>query len=94
MFTSVTLTKGCDFMSFTLGRMIKRKNITQKEFRQILEDKYDYSVTVKTVNDYCSKECPSPYPCWEIIQKCLREQFNIEYRNGRWQEVNDYGKEK
>lgn len=81
-------------MGFTLGEILKRKGITQKEFRQILEDEYNHSVVISVVNGYCSKECPSPYPCWEIIQKCLREQFNIEYRNGRWQEVNDYGKEK
>ena len=76
-------------MGFTLGRILKRKNITQKTFRQILEDKYNHSVDVTTVNSYCSKECPSPYPCWNVVQRCLKEQFNIEYKNGRWQEVND-----
>lgn len=81
-------------MNFTLGRELKRKGITQKMFRQILEDKYNHSVTQSVVNRYCSQESPSSYPCWKVIQKCLREQFNIEYRNGRWQEVNDYGKEK
>lgn len=78
-------------MGFTLGRMLKRNNVSQKEFRQILEDKYNHSVDVATVNGYCKKECPSPYPCWKVIQKCLKEQYNIEYKNGRWQEVNDYG---
>ena len=80
-------------MNFTLGRELKRKGITQKMFRKILDDKYNYSVAQSAVNRYCSKESPSSYPCWEIIQKCLKEQFDIEYRNGRWQEVKDYGKE-
>jgi hypothetical protein len=78
-------------MTFTLGRMLKRIGVTQKIFRQTLEDRYNYTVSERTVNGYCSKECPSPYPCWEIIQKCLKEQYGIEYINGRWQEVKDYG---
>lgn len=78
-------------MGFTLGRTLKRKHISQKMFRQILDDKYNHSVDVATVNGYCKREQPSPHPCWKVVQRCLKEQFNIEYRNGRWQEVNDNG---
>ena len=75
-------------MGFELGRILKRKHITQKEFQRILAEKYNHSVSKKAVNHYCSKECPSGYPCWNVVQKCLREQFNIVYLNGRWQEAN------
>ena len=78
-------------MGFTLGRILKRKNISQKKFRQILDEKYNHSVDVATVNCYCKREQPSPRPCWIVVQRCLREQFNIEYKNGRWQEVNADG---
>lgn len=74
-------------MSFNLGRELKRKGISQKMFQQILADKYNYPVVISTVQYYYSKECPSQYACWDIVLKCLKEQFNIEYKNGRWQEV-------
>ena len=78
-------------MGFTLGRALKRKHVTQKLFKQILEERYNHCVSVNTVHGYCSRECPSPHPCWDVVQKCLKEQFGIEYRNGRWQEVNANG---
>ena len=74
-------------MGFTLGRELKRKNVSRKAFRQILEERYNHSVTMTAINGYCSKECPSPYPCWNAVQRCLKEQFDIEYKNGRWQEA-------
>ena len=78
-------------MKLTLGRVLKGKRITQIKFRQILNTKYNHSVNGATVSGYCSKECPSSYPCWEVVKKCLKEHFNIEYKNGRWQEVNENG---
>ena len=77
-------------MVFSLGRTLRAKGITQKAFRDTLEKKYNHSVDITTVNGYCLKEYPSPYPCWKVIQKCLKEEYNIEHRNGRWQEVYDY----
>lgn len=74
-------------MGFTLGQILKRNNISQKDFHQVLKEEYNHSVVMSVVNGYCSKECPSPYPCWKVIQKCLKEQYGIEYVNGRWQEV-------
>lgn len=78
-------------MSFNLGRELKRKGITQKMFREILEEKYNHSVRLNTVNNYCSREYPSSHSCWDVVRRCLKEQFNIEHKNGRWQEVNDIG---
>lgn len=71
----------------TLGRVLKRKNIKQYELQKILSEKYGLTVSVPAVNKYCQREQPSPYPCWKVVQECLRNEFGIEYRNGMWQEV-------
>lgn len=71
----------------TLGRILKRNNVTQKDFQKILSEKYKHTISVATVNGYCQREQPSPYPCWKVVQECLRNEFGIEYRNGMWQEV-------
>lgn len=75
----------------TLGRILKRKNVTQEGFQKILSEKYNHSVSIAAVNGYCQREQPSPYPCWKVVQECLRNEFGIEYRNGMWQEVIENG---
>lgn len=74
-------------MVFTLGRALRYKKVSHKDFQQVLKEKYNHSVAISTIATYCSKDSPSPRPCWKVILKCLREQYNIGYRNGRWQEV-------
>lgn len=81
-------------MANTLGRLLKRKGITRKEFHKVLTTMYDYNVGVQMVQEHCSKECPSPYPCWDVIQKCLKEQYGIIYDNGVWKEVRNDGERK
>lgn len=70
-----------------LARVLKRKNIRQYELQKVLSEKYNHSVSTSVVCGYCKREQPSPYPCWKVVQECLRNEFGIEYRNGMWQEV-------
>lgn len=79
-------------MDFSLKRVLKRKNIKLKDFQQALREKYNYSVCIATISGYCSKESPSPYPCWKVILKCLKEQYGIVYENGMWKEVMNNGR--
>lgn len=66
----------------TLSRVLKRKNIKQYELWKVLVEKYHHRVNLSTVGHYCLREQPSPYPCWKVVQECLRNEFGIEYRNG------------
>lgn len=74
-----------------LARVLKRKNIRQYELQKALAEKYSHIVCTATVSIYCQREQPSPYPCWRVVQECLRNEFGIEYRNGMWQEVIENG---
>lgn len=74
-----------------LSKVLKRKNIRQYELQKALAEKYNHIVGLSVVNRYCLREQPSPYPCWKVVQECLRNEFGIEYRNGMWQEVIENG---
>lgn len=74
-----------------LARVLKRKNIRQYELQKALAEKYNHPVPLLIVSEYCKRKRPSPYPCWRVVQECLRNEFGIEYRNGMWQEVIENG---
>lgn len=74
----------------TLGAMLKRKHIFHKELYDILVEKYDWSLTQARVEQCCRNYGVRDTATWNTIRLCVKQEFGIEYRNGRW-EVNKDG---
>ena len=72
-------------MEFTLGKALKREGISQKRFRDVLAERYDYDRSLCTINMHCNAMGIPNTPCWEIIRRCLDREFGIVYYKGGWE---------
>lgn len=77
-------------MADMLKDVLHSIRVKQSDFRDILESKYGLSLSQPTVNQYCHTVGARNTPTWNTIRLCVKREFGIEYRNGRW-EVNKNG---
>ena len=72
----------------SLGRTLKRQGVTAKELCKTLAEKYNFKRSEETIyTSYYSKSCKSNNDNWDIVCKCLKEEYGIIYDNGNWREV-------
>ena len=77
-------------MADRLKVVLRSVRVKQIDFRDILESRYGLSLSLPTVNQYCNTVGARNTETWNTIRLCVKQEFGIEYRNGRW-EVNKDG---
>ena len=75
-------------MQSSLGFLLKRRKITQQYLCDLLREKYNLALSANCVGLYCRNIGVGKSANWNTIRLCLKQEFGIEYKNGRWQEVN------
>lgn len=75
-------------MDYTLGASLKRKGIARRTLYKILVEKYGWLLCRERLEQCCRNNGVRNTPTWNTIRQCVKQEFGIEYRNGRW-EVND-----
>lgn len=78
-------------MNYGLGRTLKRRGIKQRQFREVLAERYGLALSPSCISNYCNAVGVGYSDHWNTIKRCLRIEYGIEYNNGRWQEVQTHG---
>ena len=69
---------------FTIASALKRKGIKQYEVVEVLNKKYDPTISLSCFNAYAQKYICGDTPRWQTIRECLEKEFGIVYKPTCW----------
>lgn len=70
--------------NLTIGRVLKKKGISQERVVEILNTKYDLSISLSNFNRYSRQYICGDTIVWQTIKDCLEKEFGIKYKPTYW----------